>query len=103
MIIDEAGQLSLSSTALVLRSLSPTGRIVVAGDSEQLAPILSAQYPQLQTRLFGSILDCLMHHSKRPGPSSADADGTDRPASPVDTSMDMSSQGTIVQLTENFR
>jgi len=103
VIIDEAGQLSLSSTALVLRSLSSTGRIIIAGDSEQLAPILSAQYPQLQSqRLFGSILDCLMHMSKRP---SEVAQQTNRPPSPTPTerSDNSSSQGTIVQLTENFR
>ncbi|KAJ7503041.1 hypothetical protein B0H11DRAFT_1906826 [Mycena galericulata] len=73
-IIDEAGQLALSSAALVLRSLSLTGRIVIAGDSEQLAPILTAQYPQLKSRLlFGSILDCLMHLSKLPGPRRDDS------------------------------
>lgn len=102
-IIDEAGQLALSSAALVLRSLSGTGRIVVAGDSEQLAPILTAQYPQLKSRLlFGSILDCLMHLSKLPKPSRQDSQP---PPSPTlsDYSGVSSSQGTVVQLTENFR
>ncbi|KAJ7686577.1 hypothetical protein B0H17DRAFT_1204242 [Mycena rosella] len=102
-IIDEAGQLALSSAALVLRSLSPTGRIVIAGDSEQLAPILTAQYPQLKSRmLFGSILDCLMHLSKLPGPRH---NVSEPPLSPTlsDYSEESSSQGTVVQLTENFR
>ncbi|KAJ7647709.1 hypothetical protein FB45DRAFT_987359 [Roridomyces roridus] len=102
-IIDEAGQLALSSAALVLRSLSSSGRIVVAGDSEQLAPILTAQYPQLKSRLlFGSILDCLMHLSKLPSPSRKESQP---PLSPTlsDYSGMSSSQGTIVQLTENFR
>ncbi|KAJ7496852.1 hypothetical protein FB451DRAFT_1209000 [Mycena latifolia] len=103
VVIDEAGQLALSSAALVLRSLSPTGRIVIAGDSEQLAPILTAQYPQLKSRLlFGSILDCLMHLSKLPAPSRRDSEP---PPSPTlsNYSGASSSQGTVVQLTENFR
>ncbi|KAJ7169128.1 P-loop containing nucleoside triphosphate hydrolase protein [Mycena crocata] len=103
VVIDEAGQLALSSAALVLRSLSPMGRIVIAGDSEQLAPILTAQYPQLKCRrLFGSILDCLMHLSKLPAPN---LDDSQPPLSPTlsDFSGVSSSQGTVVQLTENFR
>ncbi|KAJ7772068.1 hypothetical protein DFH07DRAFT_214825 [Mycena maculata] len=102
-IIDEAGQLALSSAALVLRSLSGSGRIVIAGDSEQLAPILTAEYPQLKSRLlFGSILDCLMHLSKLPAPSRKDSQP---PLSPTlsDYSGVSSSQATVVQLTENFR
>ncbi len=66
-MIDEAGQLALGYASLVLQALRPNGRVIVAGDSEQLAPILASQYPQLGTRLFGSILDCLMHKS-RPSP-----------------------------------
>ncbi|KAF7351035.1 AAA-12 domain-containing protein [Mycena sanguinolenta] len=102
-VIDEAGQLALSSAALVLRSLAPKGRIIVAGDSEQLAPILTAQYPQLKSSLlFGSILDCLMHLSKLP--SRRDS-ASQPPPSPTqsDYSSMSSSQGTVVQLTENFR
>ncbi|KAJ7099528.1 hypothetical protein B0H15DRAFT_878098 [Mycena belliarum] len=100
-VIDEAGQLALSSAAMVLRSLSKTGRIVIAGDSEQLAPILTAQYPQLKSRLlFGSILDCLMHLSKLPR---ARRD-SEPPASPTLSDYSVSSSpGTVVQLTENFR
>ncbi|KAJ3499450.1 hypothetical protein NLJ89_g10100 [Agrocybe chaxingu] len=97
VIIDEAGQISLGSISLVLRCLSDEGRIIIAGDSEQLAPILSAQYPLLKFHsLFGSVLDCLMFsrpsEKARPPSPSPGADG--EPAS---------SQGTIVQLTENFR
>ncbi|KDR75650.1 hypothetical protein GALMADRAFT_248246 [Galerina marginata CBS 339.88] len=98
VIIDEAGQISLGSVSLVLRSLSPEGRIIIAGDSEQLAPILSAQYPLLKSHaLFGSVLDCLMFsksnmksNSQLPSPSPED-------------DADPSSQGSIIQLTENFR
>lgn len=103
-MIDEAGQLSLGSAALVLRSLNPNGRIVIAGDSEQLAPILAGQYPRLKSRLFGSILDCLMDLSS----SLHDEDITNTspagPSSPAGFSEITSSQDTtIVQLTENFR
>ncbi|KAF7288721.1 AAA-12 domain-containing protein [Mycena chlorophos] len=97
-VIDEAGQLALSSAALVLRSLGPQGRIVVAGDSEQLAPILTATYPN--RFLFGSILDCLMHLSKLPAPNSHQVD--EPPSSPTASEVS-ASQDTVVQLTENFR
>ncbi|KAJ7072183.1 hypothetical protein C8F01DRAFT_1243260 [Mycena amicta] len=96
-VIDEAGQLALSSAALVLRNLRPQGRIVVAGDSEQLAPILTAAYPN--QFLFGSILDCLMHFSKLPGPNRR----TSQPPSSPTASDYSASSDTIVQLTENFR
>ncbi|PPQ63036.1 hypothetical protein CVT24_005982 [Panaeolus cyanescens] len=98
VVIDEAGQISLASTALVLRSLSANGRIIIAGDSEQLAPILSAEYPKLlPAPLFGSVLDCLMstHSASKQGGVPIDMDSS-MPQIP-------SSQETIVQLTENFR
>jgi hypothetical protein len=88
-----------------MRSLSANGRIIIAGDSEQLAPILAAQYPRLEHRLFGSILDCLMHHHARKAPDD-NADGIPRPPSPSLTeASDLSASqiSTIVQLTENFR
>ncbi|GLB37711.1 putative AAA domain containing protein [Lyophyllum shimeji] len=98
VIIDEAGQLGLSSVALVIRALSPTGRIIIAGDSEQLAPIMSAQYPQTKTRpLFGSILDCLMNTSLTPHAR--------QPDDTFDTSQSSGSSqpsSNVVQLTENF-
>lgn len=103
VVIDEAGQISLGSIALVLRSLAPCARIVVAGDSEQLAPILSAQYPLLKSHaLFGSILDCLMFSNSsltandNGQPSSQDAHESQGSEFPT-------SQRTIIQLTENFR
>lgn len=100
LVVDEAGQIALGSLSLVMRSLSPTGRLIVAGDSEQLAPILSAQYPLLLERcLFGSVLDSLMYSraSRMKGTQSRTLD--------VAGSFDdvISSQGTVVQLTENFR
>ncbi|PPQ75118.1 hypothetical protein CVT26_008296 [Gymnopilus dilepis] len=61
VVVDEAGQVTLGSISLVVRYLRPQGRIIVAGDPEQLAPILSAKYPlQKSQALFGSVLDCLM-------------------------------------------
>ncbi|KAF9486003.1 hypothetical protein BDN70DRAFT_794739 [Pholiota conissans] len=93
VIVDEAGQISLGAISLVLRSLAIQGRIIIAGDSEQLAPILTAQYPQSKSgSLFGSVLDCFRFahlHSK----VSESQEEADVPAS----------QSTIVQLTENFR
>jgi hypothetical protein len=77
---------------------------VISGDHEQLAPILTAQYPRLKSRLFGSILDCIMDLS---GSSEDEDDITrllTRSSSPTEFSETASSQiSTIVQLTENFR
>jgi hypothetical protein len=65
-LIIEAGQTSLYSIFLILRFLAPCGRIIIAGDSEQLAPILSAQYAILKSHsLFASVLDCLMFSRSR--------------------------------------
>ena len=99
VIVDEAGQISLGSVSLVIRSLSPQGRIIIAGDSEQLAPILSAQYPLLKSHaLFGSVLDCLMH-------SKPVHDDSAHPTSQglVEAIEGGASQSSIIQLTENFR
>lgn len=98
VIVDEAGQISLGSISLVLRCLSNQGRIVVAGDSEQLSPILSAQYPLLKAHaLFGSVLDCLMLPRASPLKehlSSFEESQGAIPTAPPDA---------IIQLTENFR
>jgi hypothetical protein len=99
-VVDEAGQIALGSLSLVMRSLSPTSRLIIAGDSEQLAPILSAQYPLvLERRLFGSVLDSLMYSRV------TRMKATQSRAPEVAGSFDdvISSQGTVVQLTENFR
>ncbi|KAJ3748603.1 hypothetical protein DFH05DRAFT_580966 [Lentinula detonsa] len=103
IVIDEAGQLALSSAALVLRSLKLSSRIVIAGDSEQLSPILVAKYPQLKTGpLFGSILDTLMYVS-RPGQAGSSDTRSSSPFPDDASDGAASSQSTIVQLTENFR
>ena len=61
IIIDEAGQLALGTAALAIRWLSERGKLVLAGDHEQLAPILSASYPDSKLKpIFGSILDMVM-------------------------------------------
>lgn len=104
VIIDEAGQISLGAVSLVVRSLSPNGRIVIAGDSEQLAPILSGQYPQLKSNaLFGSVLDCLMFSRTAQASTSRDGDQPMPPSpSPADEEIPLCND-TVVQLTENFR
>lgn len=98
IVIDEAGQLGLGPAALVLRALSQnTGKVVIAGDSEQLAPILTTQYPQTEAHLFGSILDCLM--AKLAGEDTFTAQ-----TAPSSAAYTQSSQESmVVQLTENFR
>jgi hypothetical protein len=99
LIVDEAGQTSLCSISLVLRSLAPCGRIIIAGDSEQLAPILSAQYPLLKSHsLFGSVLDCLMFSRPRSGDREPIDESQGSTLSP-----DPTCQNIVIQLTENFR
>ncbi|KAL5483134.1 hypothetical protein ACEPAI_8363 [Sanghuangporus weigelae] len=100
IVIDEAGQLGLGPASLVLKSLENVGRVIVAGDSEQLAPILTTQYPQVESRLFGSILDCLMANTGDEELSKANSEPE------ITTSLSYHDHGTvstIVQLTENFR
>lgn len=92
VVIDEAGQLSLGLAALALRALSPEGRVVIAGDSEQLAPILAAQYPEIEARLFGSILDCVMGRTE-----------ATQVTEESESQLSSSQESTVVQLTENFR
>jgi hypothetical protein len=95
IIIDEAGQLALGTAALVIRWLSETGKLVLAGDHQQLAPILSATYPDPDTLpLFGSVLDLVMGKKNRPELSLADT---------MEQSYETQYKGAIVQLLENFR
>ncbi|KAG7091140.1 hypothetical protein E1B28_010194 [Marasmius oreades] len=106
LLIDEAGQLALSAASLVLRSLHSTGKVIIAGDQEQLSPILAAKYPLLKTGpLFSSILDCLVHFSRRIRKAQEQAfsgqeGGTTESLDVDDTFF---SQGSVVQLSENFR
>lgn len=106
VVIDEAGQLALGYAALVMRMMKSDGKLVVAGDDEQLAPIFSAEYPETEGRLFGSVLDRLMS-ANRPSTSEGKHDDFELPvpSSPGSDTM-MSTQGslsTVVQLLENFR
>ncbi|KAG6855670.1 hypothetical protein H0H87_012265, partial [Tephrocybe sp. NHM501043] len=106
VVVDEAGQLGLSSIALVIRALNNnTGQIIVAGDSEQLAPILSAQYPQLKGRpIFGSVLDCLMYTAQPPPQSLRLEDTLESQGSSIgDGGQAEQAASNVVQLTENFR
>lgn len=98
IIIDEAGQLALGTAALVIRWLSQTGKLVLAGDHQQLAPILGGDYPEPpeELPLFGSVLDMLM--GRKHGLKMA------RTLSNPDVqSQDEDLEGTVVQLLENFR
>ena len=104
-MVDEAGQIALGSLSLVMGALSPVGRLIVAGDSEQLAPILSAQYPQSREQcLFGSVLDLLMQGREPKTGKNVVIPTASRAAESVVSSDDLlMSQGTVIQLTENFR
>jgi hypothetical protein len=102
IIIDEAGQLALGTAALVIRWMSPIpGRsaLILAGDKEQLAPILGAVYPDSgeELPLFGSVLDMLMGH-KHSGLKVAETLPNSQ-SQPEEQNYD----GAVVQLLENFR
>jgi len=60
VVIDEASQVLVSDAALALEVLSPSGRLVIAGDDEQLGPILQLPWPRTKlTPVHLSILECL--------------------------------------------
>jgi ATP-dependent exoDNAse (exonuclease V) alpha subunit len=106
VVLDEAGQLGLGSAALVMRALKLDGQVIMAGDSEQLAPILAAQYPKTDTYLFGSILDVVMHRTKSDSERAEELSAGPRTKKKLgreDSVLTASQETTIVQLTENFR
>jgi len=60
LVIDEASQLLISHACVGLSLLKEGGRLVVAGDHEQLGPVLKGDYPRedpAEARLVSSILD----------------------------------------------
>ena len=94
IIIDEAGQLALGTAALVIRWLHPKGKLVLAGDHEQLAPIFSGTYPELEELpLFGSVLDLLMGGRRSAG----------LPIAATEEESQETYSAPVVQLLENFR
>lgn len=101
IVIDEAGQCSLGLAALVFRSIGNNGRVIIAGDTEQLAPILAAQYPLLNIPLFGSILDSVMSVSNfcRSHFNSSTGQRTAR----EEADLPLDKHALVVQLVENFR
>jgi hypothetical protein len=101
VVLDEAGQLGVAQAALVLRALRPGGRVVIAGDSEQLAPIRAGAYPAADAPLFGSVLDVVMHASLSPRERAAVP--RPQPLARAGSGITASQESTIVQLTENFR
>ncbi|KAG8771648.1 hypothetical protein FRC16_005878, partial [Serendipita sp. 398] len=99
IIIDEAGQLALGTAALVIRWLHEKGKLVLAGDHHQLAPIFATTYPVLpDVPLFGSVLDMLMGR-KQEGLTVAESYQS------LEASQEQSlhPEEAIVQLSENFR
>jgi len=102
-MIDEAGQLSLGTAALVIRFLSDRGKLVLAGDHQQLAPILGTRYPESEGTplLFGSVLDTLMsgHRELRRAPLGTGRNHADF----TDSQMTEQPDDMVVQLLENWR
>jgi hypothetical protein len=61
VIIDEASQMQPAAACIAMRLLKLKGHLLVAGDHEQLAPIVSGDFPinHSHARFQGSILDAL--------------------------------------------
>jgi DNA replication ATP-dependent helicase Dna2 len=53
VVIDEASQMKVPEALIALSSIRRGGRVILAGDDRQLAPILHGRYPREDT-LFGS-------------------------------------------------
>jgi len=81
VVIDEGSQLTPAEAAIPYRRRAPGGRLVIAGDPEQLPPIVQGDYPTIdgEPPLHRSILECLRF---------ADPDGR---------------SGLVTPLLENFR
>jgi hypothetical protein len=61
VVIDEGSQLKVAEAAVPIRRLRPGGRLIIAGDDKQLAPIVQGNYPTEtgEPLLHRSILECL--------------------------------------------
>lgn len=61
VVIDEGSQLRVADSAIAIRRVGPGGRLLVAGDDKQLAPIVQAEYPIAEEGLplHRSILEAL--------------------------------------------
>jgi hypothetical protein len=61
VVIDEGSQLRVADSAIAIRRLAGGGRLLVAGDDRQLAPIVQAEYPVPEDGLplHRSILEAL--------------------------------------------
>jgi hypothetical protein len=81
VVIDEGSQLTAGEAAIAYRRRAARGRLVVAGDPEQLPPIVQGAYPTPdgEPPLHRSVLECLRF---------ADPDGE---------------RGLVTPLLENFR
>lgn len=62
IILDEASQMDVSSSALVLSKLSPTGSCVLAGDDLQLPPVQQAEPPKDLEDLVESAYNYFRRH-----------------------------------------
>lgn len=67
VVIDEASQVLVSDAALALTKLHPAGRLLVAGDDEQLGPIIENEWPSsgALTPVHLSILACFRQRVER--------------------------------------
>ena len=63
VVIDEASQMKVAESLVALSSIRRGGRVILAGDDRQLAPIVRGRYPD--EPLFGSAFSYFSAHFRR--------------------------------------
>lgn len=68
LVVDEASQLPVADAGIAVSCLKLEGRLIVCGDTLQLAPILRTDYPNaagsMEPVLHRSLLECLLRDSQ---------------------------------------
>lgn len=67
VLVDEASQMLLSHALLALAVAKPTANIILAGDDQQLPPIIHGSYPEEHQHLLGSVFSFMRHRMDKGG------------------------------------
>lgn len=62
IVLDEASQVDVATSTLIITKMSKEGRVVVAGDDRQLPPIHQAEAPKDLEYMVGSVYNYLRHY-----------------------------------------
>lgn len=61
VLVDEASQLRTPDALIAFAAGKPTGNIILAGDDQQLPPIIHGEYPEEHESMLGSIFAFMRH------------------------------------------